>query len=324
MPIISGLTLTLALCTYNARTVFQGGRFPLTRGCVPASNTFADVFTSARLRWRGIVLTSIKECVGPSGVTHRFAREDESEADVDRERVRLWSQTARTVLIWAQSLATVFSNRSFGSPSIDCFASAMNVGPKTLITSQYLRTKFEADLQTITKLATHLELDDANFCRLLRQHQIHRSKLWNAFALRVDTESLFITSDGRLALSYARSIESSDSIALIAGSDFSLILRKRQDAKAPEYIFLSSAVMSLPSGSMRDYEQHWKSNEEGRPFLERIRRPILPGQPEREAKFRNFLVSNNVEQHGVVSGLMRCHEWPEHAAIEEMTEIVIA
>lgn len=29
MPIISGLILTLALCTYNARTVFQGGRFPL-------------------------------------------------------------------------------------------------------------------------------------------------------------------------------------------------------------------------------------------------------------------------------------------------------
>lgn len=133
-----------------------------TRGCAPASNTFADVFTSARLRWRGKVLTSIKECVGPSGVTHRFAREDESEADVDRERVRLWSQTARTVLIWAQFLATVFSTRSFGSPSIDCFASAMNVGPKTLITSQYLRTNFEADLQTITKLTTHLELDDAN------------------------------------------------------------------------------------------------------------------------------------------------------------------
>jgi hypothetical protein len=95
--------------------------------------------------------------VGPSGVTHGYARAEDTERHINEQRLIKWTQTARTVLIWAQFLATAFSDKDSSKDTISCFAAALNVETKTLITSCYQLDGLGTDLKSMTALTGLLD-----------------------------------------------------------------------------------------------------------------------------------------------------------------------
>jgi hypothetical protein len=286
-------------------------------------DAFSTVHTAGQLLLRGFLVSTVAAQVGPSGVTHCYARVGDTEDHVREQRLKKWSQTARTVLLWARFLVTASLTSNSPKDTISCFAAALNVGPRTLITSRYQLDGLESDLEGMTALSKLLDCDDAAFARELKGHRVLDSKLWLAIALRADSETLFTTADGRIGVCHALSVKPGDDIALIAGSDFPLVLRNNPASSHGQFTLLGPAVLSTQPSAVLDLEERWNRTEQSRPYSERLLKPMLPGQNPGEERFFNYLHVTRSQQHAKVSALMRGEEWPLPTDVESMARFVL-
>jgi hypothetical protein len=82
----------------------------LPRGKDPLERyTSSVVYTAGQLLLHEFLISTVAAHVGASGVTHYYARTDDTEDYISEQRLRNWSQTARTVLLWAKFLVTALS-----------------------------------------------------------------------------------------------------------------------------------------------------------------------------------------------------------------------
>jgi hypothetical protein len=307
----------------QCRDSTTGMSISATRKSPLGRDAFSTVYTVGQLLLRGLLVSTVSAQVGPSGVTHCYAGAYDTEDHIREQRLEKWSRTARTVLLWTHFLVTASSISKSPKDTISCFAAALNVGPRTLITSRYQVDGLESDLESMTALTKLLDRDDAAFARELRANRILDSKLWLAIALRADSETLFTTTDGRIGICHTLPVKRGDDIALIAGSDFPLVLRKTSASSHDQFTLLGPAVLSTQPSAVLDLEERWNLTEQSRPYSERLFKPMLPGQNPGEECFSNYLHVNRSQQHAKISALMRGEEWLLNVDVGTMARFVL-
>jgi hypothetical protein len=307
----------------GCRDSTTGMRISATRKRSLEKDAFSAVYTAGQLLLRGFLVSTIAAHVGPSGVTYCYARPENTEdCDIDQRR-RNWSQTARTVILWANFLVTASSTSDSYKNTISCFAGVLNVGPKVLITSRYQLEGLESDLESMAALTKVLDRDDATFASELKGDRVLDSALWLAISLRADSETLFTTTDGRIGICHVQSVRPGDNIALIAGSDFPLVLRKHSASCHDQFLLLGPAILSTQPSAVLDLDERWKRLEQSRSYTESLFKPMLRGQNPGEERLSNHLHKEDSRYLTKVSALMRGEEWPLHVDVGIMARFVL-
>lgn len=292
------------------------------------AHTLHRSLTSRELVLQGWVLTTIRTFVLPSGVSQRSMLGSESAQEVERERTTSLARTVRTNIRWASFLITLCGEKNVKA-AMHAFASIMNIGPEQLVSFGYQTSNLlYRDLQFMANFSEHLTENDQDLLQkfiaksrdhLNNDHQdlleglgsIDQRSIWPILRARTEVETLFTTADGRLGLCYSRPIQQGDSIVLVAGSDFPLIVRP-SPSDADKYVFLGPAVVSGPCDDATMEKDRARGRDPRTPRMVALA----------DDMYRKWYRKPGHE-FAAIGSLMRGDEWLANASIGTMSEFVL-